>query len=1071
MAKDYDYAGPSSGRRAAAAGKENHDRDVAARLQKELDWDLDEEADLSASLGRFDLSNRVGSGRVKGKGRAYTSTTKDQNMESKTSKSVHRNRKPTRQDASTEYPEPVRRALKDLQKWAKAIFATKCRKCETTYLMEDFDVGQYFASWMAKNGSKDSFSICSVVCPDEACGAETCLGCDRKPRLGKNTATVNGLELDWCCTVGAAFALWVVLCMYDEEELKIQLQSDKAVAANTPKPNMFNSFHGNQSKGTGYGAGYMIPGFSMFTSGLRPSGALNFQQVGEKTDDMTQSMLAIAIELLPEASKEAHPALCAMIQLSLLQDKAGALLRNDSLRNVTPRGNLYYAVFEWVNRLGKHPDLQYLVCDERYPKKRSAGIQTLSISETCYDTNSGTAGDSALVLCDPEDGMDPSLFGCMSNLATQSSNVISAAEAVSVEFQSRRVHHSQRRPQTKDKATLWQWYHQHHRVEFVPNMISFMRSDLAQAAGALTYSKPDRVRRIAVEIAEMSTSLPPNVFVRADEARPDCVKSLIVGPEGTPYQGGLFEFDILCGPQYPDQPPNVQFRTTGGGIVNFNPNLYPNGKVCLSLLNTWHGGSAEEKWIPGKSTLCSVLVSIQAMILCDHPIENEPGFEQLGDTSMSQLLEHKLQARTVNYAMLDWLRAPNMRNGLWHDVVKEYFAANSGGVLPTVRRWASQNPEIMSFRAPTQQEHMMGAIGARGTGMWSASMPLSYLEPEIESRNMPLQSDVTLNAAKFNSDAASEGIKKLNEALMEKGKQGPKWFEVGAQKYRQMRRDGETPLPVSTMLERAQVFTLPSREKGRNIPCRVMMPGGSTQPQAVFMHIHGGGWTLQSEADQDPVIAAIADGANVAVVSIGYRLAPEDPFPKGPEDCFDAAEWLVDNARSKFSSELQFLGGESAGGHLSLLTYFHLLSTRPKFRFSGLALNFGCFDLSFLPSVYTFKKPTTLILDKEIMEHYREAFCPGMSNDQLRDPSVSPFFRDLNGLELPPTLFTCGTEDPLLDDTVMMACRWSMHGGEAVVKVVPGAPHGYILFPQKEVPEAKEGLEAVNAFLAGKMRI
>ena len=61
---------------------------------------------------------------------------------------------------------------------------------------------------------------------------------------------------------------------------------------------------------------------------------------------------------------------------------------------------------------------------------------------------------------------------------------------------------------------------------------------------------------------------------------------------------------------------------------------------------------------------------------------------------------------------------------------------------------------------------------------------------------------------------------------------------------------------------------------------------------------------------QDAVIAAIADGANVAVVSVGYRLAPEDPFPKGPEDCFDAAEWLVDNARSKFSLELQFLGGE-----------------------------------------------------------------------------------------------------------------------------------------------------------------
>ena len=739
MTKDSEHAGPSSGkRRATAKGRETNDHDVAARLQKEFDRELDDEIGISAGVERLDLSKGIGSGssgrgKGKGKGRAHTSITKDRILESEPSKSAHRIPKSTKGNANFGYPEPVKRALRDLRKWAKGIFATQCRKCNTTYLMEKFDVGRYFASWIAKRNSKDAFSICSAVCPDKACGAETCLGCERKPRLGKNTATVNGLELDWCCATGAVFALWVVLCMYDEEELKIQSQSDKIVAANTPKPNMFNSFYGGQSKGTGYGsAGFPgFPGFPDFSSSPKSTGTLNVQQVGDKTDDMTKSMLAIAIELLPEDRSEAHPALCAMIQLSLLQDKAGALLRNDSLRNITPRGNLYYAVFEWVNRLGKHSDLQYLVCNERYPKKSSAGIQTLSIGDTWDETKSSTANDHALVLCDLKDGMDPSLFDCMSNLAVQSSNIISAAATVSGEFQSksgkdilsiarriRGIHKSlaqksrdpQCRPQTKDKAILWQWYQQHNRVEFVPNMISYMRSDLAQAAGALTYSKPDRVRRIAVEIAEMSTSLPPNIFVRTDEARPDCVKSLIVGPEGTPYEGGLFEFDIFCGPQYPDQPPKVQFRTTGGGIINFNPNLYPKGKVCLSLLNTWHGGNADEKWISGKSTLCSVLVSIQAMILCDHPIENEPGFEQFVGTPMSQLLERQLQARTVNYAMLDWLRAPNTRNGLWHGVVKEYFAANSDKILARVRSWASQNQEITSFKAPTKEELLIDSV-------------------------------------------------------------------------------------------------------------------------------------------------------------------------------------------------------------------------------------------------------------------------------------------------------------------------------------------------------------------------
>ena len=63
-------------------------------------------------------------------------------------------------------------------------------------------------------------------------------------------------------------------------------------------------------------------------------------------------------------------------------------------------------------------------------------------------------------------------------------------------------------------------------------------------------------------------------------------------------------------------------------------------------------------------------------------------------------------------------------------------------------------------------------------------------------------------------------------------------------------------------------------------------------------------------ASQDSLLKTIANRGNVAVVSVGYRLAPEYPFPKGPEDCFDAAEWLIEHAQFKFGARLQFLGGE-----------------------------------------------------------------------------------------------------------------------------------------------------------------
>lgn len=78
-----------------------------------------------------------------------------------------------------------------------------------------------------------------------------------------------------------------------------------------------------------------------------------------------------------------------------------------------------------------------------------------------------------------------------------------------------------------------------------------------------------------------------------------------------------------------------------------------------------------------------------------------------------------------------------------------------------------------------------------------------------------------------------------------------------------------------------------------------------------------------------------ATSSSLTVISIGYRLAPEDPYPAGNEDCFDAAEYLVDNAEKEYGLTLMFMGGDSAGAHLSVLTCYQLLETRPGFAFTG----------------------------------------------------------------------------------------------------------------------------------------
>jgi len=136
---------------------------------------------------------------------------------------------------------------------------------------------------------------------------------------------------------------------------------------------------------------------------------------------------------------------------------------------------------------------------------------------------------------------------------------------------------------------------------------------------------PKTIKRIALDIASLSTSLPLNcsssIYVVCDDNNTPLLRAIITGPEGTPYTGGIYEFDIFFPSRYPVVPPMVQFRTTGGGKVRFNPNLYACGKVCLSLLGTWQG----EKWNKETSTVLQVLVSIQGLILCAEPYYNEPG--------------------------------------------------------------------------------------------------------------------------------------------------------------------------------------------------------------------------------------------------------------------------------------------------------------------------------------------------------------------------------------------------------------------------------------------------------------
>jgi len=131
----------------------------------------------------------------------------------------------------------------------------------------------------------------------------------------------------------------------------------------------------------------------------------------------------------------------------------------------------------------------------------------------------------------------------------------------------------------------------------------------------------DCLRRVRKDLKTLFKDPLPGIYAVPDNIHATLIHSIIVGPFGTPYEGGFFYFIINCPDNYPHEPPKVKLMTTGGGRVRFNPNLYTNGKVCLSILGTWSG--------PGWSivqSLSSILLSIQSL-MNENPFHNEPGHE------------------------------------------------------------------------------------------------------------------------------------------------------------------------------------------------------------------------------------------------------------------------------------------------------------------------------------------------------------------------------------------------------------------------------------------------------------
>jgi acetyl esterase len=232
---------------------------------------------------------------------------------------------------------------------------------------------------------------------------------------------------------------------------------------------------------------------------------------------------------------------------------------------------------------------------------------------------------------------------------------------------------------------------------------------------------------------------------------------------------------------------------------------------------------------------------------------------------------------------------------------------------------------------------------------------------------------------------------------------------------------------------------------GRQVPLRVTNPRNGS-PRGVYLEIHGGGFYMSRAERSDYRNRQIADAAGVAVVSVDYRLAPENPWPAAPDDCETAALWLLDQAEARFGTSRLAIGGGSAGANLAMTTLLRLREKGLLDRFVGASLLYGAFDLSLqTPAARQFAD-----------EYYLQAYLPGV--EDRTDPDISPLYGELH--DLPPALLTVGALDPVLEDTLLMAMRLSAAGGEVDLRVYPESPHGFTGMPTAMARAANEHIDS-----------
>lgn len=292
----------------------------------------------------------------------------------------------------------------------------------------------------------------------------------------------------------------------------------------------------------------------------------------------------------------------------------------------------------------------------------------------------------------------------------------------------------------------------------------------------------------------------------------------------------------------------------------------------------------------------------------------------------------------------------------------------------------------------------------------------------------------------------------------------PPHYEVGAVQARENAK--LRPRQAGPEVASVENATVPG--PGVDVPVRVYWPEGDG-PFPMLVWIHGGGMVVGTIETCDAACRRLCLGAGCVVISPAYRLAPEDPFPAAPEDCYAVVQWAAENASSlRGDASRLAVGGESAGGNLAAAVSL-MARDRGGPPIVHQSIINPMLDLDFDTASYL-RNAEGYFLTRRTMMWYWEQYLQ-RPEDRENPYAVPMRADDLSGL--PPALLMAGEFDPLLSETEAFAERLTAAGVAATFSYYAGASHNFYNMPTSvdiAVRAMGEIVEALRASFGSGVR-